>query len=220
METVLRATFPRIGEVDRKFGQVKPTRDLIKRKPNSSSRSFGSRKQSSHSRPCQHRTQSGHSKHAHVPDIPDVDSEQAAEELEEEELETLDGGEAAEVYEQELGEAPEPQEEAAADEDGAEEADGDSVPEHEVLEAFVAGWRAKQQTAGMRKKRGFAPKPKNSSTNSSTARIPEPPPNDTVDQRKARIRCAACKKIGHWLGDPECPKVNDGTAPLRNPSRQ
>ncbi len=34
-----------------------------------------------------------------------------------------------------------------------------------------------------------------------------------VDARKAASRCADCKQLGHWTGDPECSRVKEGKTP-------
>ena len=92
----------------------------------------------------------------------------------------------------------------------------------DLQEAFAAGWRAKQKTASLRVKRGFvAPKSRadgrGKGSSASRAdhgdRRPAPP-----DQRKASSRCADCGRLGHWRGDPECPKVISGEKdPFKKP---
>ena len=102
------------------------------------------------------------------------------------------------------------------------EADDAVEDEATLQEAFVAGWKAKQNTAGLRTRRGFVP---------PRARATPPPPADinartiirrttTVDERKEKSRCADCGKYGHWKGDPECSKVKAGErAPYKKEER-
>ena len=62
---------------------------------------------------------------------------------------------------------------------------------------------AKQQTAEMRKKRGFAaakstPSPKHPGQGQGQGN----PAAKALAARKAISRCAVCGQIGHWKGDP------------------
>ena len=83
----------------------------------------------------------------------------------------------------------------------------------DVQDAMLAGWRAKQKTAEIRKARGFTPKPGNvSSGRAGTSSAVSATPS-RADPRKAKSRCADCKQEGYWKGDPECPLVQAGKTP-------
>eukprot|EP00971_Amphidinium_carterae_P133818 2650902-Amphidinium_carterae.1 len=42
--------------------------------------------------------------------------------------------------------------------------------------------------------------------------------NKSVADKKKNTRCADCKELGHWRGDPECKMVKSGQVPVRAPS--
>ena len=95
--------------------------------------------------------------------------------------------------------------------DAAEGEEEEMEQEEELQEAFAAGWRAKQKTAALRLKRGFvAPKPREERGASGGLRPPSAKSSLKPDQRKQSSRCADCGRLGHWKGDPECPKVASG----------
>ena len=87
----------------------------------------------------------------------------------------------------------------------------------EVPEAFLAGWRAKQKMADVRKQRGFqkdGEKSAGASSSHSRSRTA-----DGKDPRKVNSR-SDCMEAnmpdaakGHWRGDPECPLVQSGAKP-------
>ena len=96
------------------------------------------------------------------------------------------------------------------DNDGNEDDDPDDVQElteQEAKEAFLAGWRAKKKTSDQRKQRGFLGAPR------SDRAEPSQFSPGRVDARKTNSRCADCKGLGHWRGDPECPLVKSGQVP-------
>jgi hypothetical protein len=102
------------------------------------------------------------------------------------------------------------------DEDG-EEDEMEDAEEDEFLETFMAAWRAKKKTSEHRLSRGFTnPKGKGKSSTgsgSSSKNGDAPSTATTSDTRKASSRCAECKQLGHWKGDPECPNVKQGKTP-------
>eukprot|EP00972_Heterocapsa_arctica_P005909 871925-Heterocapsa_arctica.AAC.1 len=67
-------------------------------------------------------------------------------------------------------------------------------------EAFAAGWKAKSKGRG----KGSGPKDKDGNKKSS---MPTPAADDP---RKKHSVCSACEKKGHWAGDPECERVQQG----------
>ena len=85
--------------------------------------------------------------------------------------------------------------------------EGDQDPDGVILEAFLAGWKAKNKTAEARKKRGFVRAPRDTRTEAASEE------KGSVDPRKAASRCADCRQLGHWRGDPECSKVKSGEVP-------
>ena len=120
-------------------------------------------------------------------------------------------GENAELEDQEdLEQDPEAYEAYAAmaeKEEGEEEdeleSEGDeSVSPEELREAWAAGWRAKDRVAEKKKGRNFRQDPKNSRKD---------------DPRKKSTTCSSCGNVGHWKGDPECPKVKSGEDKLFQP---
>jgi hypothetical protein len=97
--------------------------------------------------------------------------------------------------------------------------DGDLEDEQEdpgeELETFMAAWRAKKKTNDHRLSRGFAPKGagKSAPSSGSASKTSESPSSLGLEARKASSRCADCKQLGHWKGDPECPNVQKGKTP-------
>ena len=85
--------------------------------------------------------------------------------------------------------------------------DVQELTEQEAKEAFLAGWRAKKKTSDQRKQRGFLGVPRSDRTELSQS-CP-----GKLDVRKTNSRCADCKGLGHWRGDPECPLVQAGQVP-------
>ena len=78
-----------------------------------------------------------------------------------------------------------------------------------MTEAFAAGWRAKKHMADKKQKRGFEP---TSSRGPPTKPGQQQSPQQQ-DSRKLKSRCAGCGQLGHWKGDPGCPKVKSGENP-------
>ena len=89
--------------------------------------------------------------------------------------------------------------------------EGEWEDDQELREAYAAGWRAKQKSAEAKKARGYSDG-KSRGKGKKGGRFTE---YRTKDQRKAKSRCASCKQLGHWHGDPECPNVKNGTDPPR-----
>ena len=87
--------------------------------------------------------------------------------------------------------------------------DTQELTEQEAKEAFLAGWRAKKKTSDQRKQRGFLGAPR------SDRAEPSQSSPGRVDARKTNSRCADCKGLGHWRGDPRVPF---GFNPVRFPS--
>ena len=85
--------------------------------------------------------------------------------------------------------------------------DTQEFTEQEAGEAFLAGWRAKKKTSDQRKQRGFLGAPRSDRVESSQSSP------GRADARKTNSRCADCKGLGHWRGDPECPLVQSGQVP-------
>ena len=85
--------------------------------------------------------------------------------------------------------------------------DAQEFTEQEAKEAFLAGWRAKKKMSDQRKQRGFLGAPR------SDRAEPSQSSPGRVDARKTNSRCADCKGLGHWRGDPECPLVQSGQVP-------
>ena len=90
----------------------------------------------------------------------------------------------------------------------------------DLREAYAAGWRAKQKSAEARKARGYSDaksKGKGKKGKKGGGKFTE---YRTKDQRKAKPKCASCKQIGNWYGDPECPNMKNGIDPPReDPSK-
>ncbi len=101
-------------------------------------------------------------------------------------------------------------EEAGQDGDAEKDPDEDDIEnDEEFMETFLAAWSAKKKTNQQRLQCGFGPqrdrgrKP-GAATTSKSARSASP------DPRKAASRCAECKQLGHWKGDPERSRVQEG----------
>lgn len=101
------------------------------------------------------------------------------------------GEEAEEAYEVEEARSDDQVSDAGASNDG------------EIYDAYAAmhqvrqGYReARKKLRDVQKARGFYKGPKDDRRKS------------TVEQEKKRTRCGACHRIGHWAGDPECPKTS------------
>ena len=84
----------------------------------------------------------------------------------------------------------------------------------DLREAYAAGWKARQQSAEMRKGRGYKGQGKGKKGGKQKSR---PEDNRRVEDRKKASKCAICHKYGHWKGDPQCPKVKSGEYPERKP---
>ena len=79
-----------------------------------------------------------------------------------------------------------------------------SEEDEEVTEAMIAFQTAKQRLAQAKKssQRGFTGhRPGRGSSRES---------DRSVAERKAKSKCADCGGVGHWHGDPICPKVISG----------
>ena len=72
----------------------------------------------------------------------------------------------------------------------------------------------KKKTNDHRLSRGFAPKGagKSSPAPGSPSKSSESS-SSGLEARMASSRCADCKQLGHWKGDPECPNVEKGKTP-------
>ena len=184
MEHVLLVTYPRIGDLERRHGAVPPkAHDFHKSKHADSDR----RKFSS-----QH-------KHHRVHEVHEATNEEQSE------------GEPPQQHPEEEVEASEREpDEEENDEEPSElqEEEGDTTDDGsgtDVQEAFLAGWRAKQKTAHQRKARGFTPARRSAPSGDGGKDN-----RNRLDARKASSRCADCKQLGHWKGDPQCPLVKSG----------
>ena len=99
-----------------------------------------------------------------------------------------------------------------------EDDQGEDEPDEEFLEAFMAAWSAKKKTTQHRLSRGFGAtkgkgQGKSARPSSASVKSEKTDSSSQVDPRKAASRCADCKQLGHWKGDPECPRVKDGKTP-------
>ena len=129
METVLRVTYPKLHETERKQGVVIPKERIIRNGVSSS------REGSVKPRPEARKVHEVHSG-----DGEDVMG---------------DAGDQESIATQAFEEDPGEEE---TEDDREPEGDEDQ-PEPEVYEAFLAGWKAKNKTAEVRKKRGFVKNP-------------------------------------------------------------
>ena len=81
----------------------------------------------------------------------------------------------------------------------------------------MVAWQAKKRTAQHRLQRGFSG-PKVAMKSSEAGATPKSDKGDAshitkeLDARKATSRCADCTQMGHWKGDPEYPRVQQGKA--------
>ena len=166
METVLRFMHPHIGETERKFGQVRPSgrdhRTLAHhRYPTSSARSSVQSQSSRPPQPSRRPQIERRPRHVHVADMPcpacQLEDEAAPPGKEMDEEISEGESEVEEICEQDVVDGPEPEDEEGPDggEDDKDVYAGDGDPDDDGKEAFVAGWRAKNKTAPLRKKRGF-----------------------------------------------------------------
>ena len=108
---------------------------------------------------------------------------------------------------QDAGQSEEYLPEAEEGQEGSQAGD-----EEECLETFMAAWQAKKRTAQHRLQRGFSG-PKVAMKSSEAGATPKSDASHStkeLDARKATSRCADCKQMGHWKGDPECPRVQQG----------
>ena len=94
-------------------------------------------------------------------------------------------------------------EEAEEDEEDGDTGEDESISPEELREAWAAGWRAKDRVAEKRKGRNFRQDPRSN--------------NKKDDPRKKSTTCSSCGNLGHWKGDPECPKVKSGEDKLFQP---
>lgn len=106
----------------------------------------------------------------------------------------------AEDYEHGEQEEEEAYEVGEARSDG-QVSDAGASNDGEIYEAYAAmnqvrqGYReARKKLRDVQKARGFYKGPRDDRRQT------------TVEQEKKRTRCGACHRIGHWAGDPECPK--------------
>ena len=179
METVLRVSFPRIGESERKLGLVVPRARQGLRGEVHDNRPVSKRNDD--------RTREG--RYRDTKTVHECDDVQE--------------------YTEEDGE--EDENEVFSPDDGDQEDEPED--QGEELETLAA-WRAKKKTNDHRLSRGFAPKGagKPAPTPGSPSRSAESS-SSGLEARKASSRCADCKQLGHWKGDPECPKVQKGKTP-------
>ena len=165
------------------------------------------------SRPKPHRSSRAHL--ANVKEEPDWDDDEEGIPEEEGDDEAYYENEDDEADNEDLEQEAYQQDYYWDDED--EEGDWDWDDEGmDLREAYAAGWRAKQKSAEARKARGYSDaksKGKGKKGKKGGGRFVE---YRTKDQRKAKSKCASCKQIGHWHGDPECPNVKNGTDPPRD----
>ena len=94
-------------------------------------------------------------------------------------------------------------EEADEEEEDGDTGEDEGISPEELREAWAAGWRAKDRVAEKRKGRNFRQDPRSS--------------NKKDDPRKKSTTCSSCGNLGHWKGDPECPKVKSGEDKLFQP---
>ena len=108
--------------------------------------------------------------------------------------------EAYEVYLEQQGEC----EEGGVEPEGEDQDQGwseeDALSPEELREAYAAGWRAKDKISERRKGRNFRMEAKRDD-----------------DPRKKTTTCSSCGGLGHWRGDPQCPKVKSGEDPPFKP---
>ena len=93
------------------------------------------------------------------------------------------------------------------EESASEEIDSES--EVFVSEVFLAAWRAKQKTAGIRKGRVFQANPQYLRDHVETVLTGDLYRDLREDPRNQNTKCAANGKIGHWRGDAAYEKNNN-----------
>ena len=135
----------------------------------------------------------GHGSHVATVELPEEDENDEEEDLEQD----PDAYEAYAAMVEEEGEQLEDEDQEATDDD-------DGVSPEELKEAWAAGWRAKDKIAEKRKGRSFR---------SDAGK----PVRRGDDPRKKSTTCSSCGALGHWRGDPECPKVKSGEDKLFQP---
>jgi hypothetical protein len=195
METVLRVSFPKIGDYERKQGIVVPrVRQGFSRGKGAGKSAF----QKQYEKPRDRNLKETHEMHEYE------EAEDSAEAENEDD-------EQNEVYLEDQRQSDE-QEELEEDDQGEDE------PDEEFLEAFMAAWSAKKKTTQHRLSRGFVAtkgkgQSKSARPSSASVKSEKTDSCSQVDPRKAASRCADCKQLGHWKGDPECPRVKDGKTP-------
>eukprot|EP00439_Symbiodinium_sp_Y106_P007836 s217_g1.t1 len=72
-----------------------------------------------------------------------------------------------------------------------------------VFEAYSSYRDARKKLKETQKARGFT-KPQSHGGGSSEDR------RAAIEKEKSRSRCSACNRLGHWAGDPQCPKSGQG----------
>ena len=83
-------------------------------------------------------------------------------------------------------------------EDPTEPSDVGASGDDEVYEAYASYKDSRKRLKDLQKSRGFhKPKPAGQSNDERRA---------AIEKEKARSRCAACGRIGHWAGDSSCSK--------------
>ena len=90
----------------------------------------------------------------------------------------------------------------------------------DLSEAYAAGWRAKAQSAGYRQARGYRNPGKGGGSKGKKGPRVRPTDRRNTDDRKRASKCSSCGNIGHWRGDPECPKVIRGEDPVHERHQQ
>ena len=205
IETVLKVSYPRIQDFERKTGQVIPKKPF---RPQP--------------RPSHRQGTGAASSRTFRKRVYEVETVEPSEAQDESEGQEEEGGEEeldpAEVYMIGTEDEEEGEEEEGTEGEEGEEQDEEQEGEQQAIASFLAGWRAKQKTAGIRTRRGFvAPKRKAQQQNEPNARSSAGTPSNKgpktgkeEDKRKTTSRCADCKQLGHWKGDPECPHVKSG----------
>eukprot|EP00439_Symbiodinium_sp_Y106_P054517 s748_g7.t1 len=120
----------------------------------------------------------------------------------------LDDGEDAPEDEDEDGEALDFEDEAfVAGDEGQPDAEGEpsdlgASEDDVVYEAFASYQDSRRKLKEVQKSRGFF-RPKGEDANEER--------RQALAKEKARTRCAACGRLGHWAGDNACTKGNKGS---------
>ena len=85
----------------------------------------------------------------------------------------------------------------AAEMDDAEMSDYGASEDDEVFQAYSTYKDSRKKLKDIQKSRGYF---------KNDGKYQNNPARDQAKQaEKARSRCAACHRLGHWAGDPECP---------------